>query len=255
MDKITYKLENYEGPLDLLYALIQKNEIDIYDIPISLVADQFIEVLSNYKKADNYSMELISEFVSLAATLLEIKSQMLLPKQSKKQEIEIDPREQLVNRLIAYEKVKIASEFLRQKELGGFETFYKQPESEYKNYVSPKGTTKDYLGNLPIELLYSVFNQVLKRKELKTDKIRSSFNSVSKDFFTISEKINYIRAILKINGKVNFTELLINCGYKSEAVITFLAALELIKEPNIGVRQISLFENIEIYEMRKDTYD
>ncbi|MGL4790511.1 MAG: segregation and condensation protein A, partial [Anaerotignaceae bacterium] len=111
--EVNLQLENFQGPLSLLYHLIEKNKIDIYDIPISQIADQYLEVLEG---AQRQSMEVMSEFVLMAATLLEIKSRMLLPKPKVEEEEGVDPRAELVAKLIEYKKFKNVTEALREKE-------------------------------------------------------------------------------------------------------------------------------------------
>ena len=126
MEQLSFKLENFEGPLDLLLTLIKKNKVSIYDIPISMILDQYLEVMQEMKEMD---LEVSSEFLVLAATLLQIKSKMLLPDPEEENEDGVDPREELVKRLIEYSKVKGAVEFLEPRQNIGASMFYRVPES------------------------------------------------------------------------------------------------------------------------------
>ncbi|MDO5388042.1 MAG: segregation/condensation protein A, partial [Clostridia bacterium] len=185
------KLEKFEGPMDLLYSLIVKNKIDIYDIPIALITEQYLDYINAMGK---YNMENISEFLIMAATLIEIKSRLLLPKEVDENNEEIDPREELVKRLIEYKKFKgIAEEFnIKQKEAGY--VYYKESDRELIKEIRkdvPKEIS-DILKGATGELLFNAFKEVLKRQELRTDKVRSGFNSVSHDEFTLEEKIDYL---------------------------------------------------------------
>ena len=113
MEQVTLKLDNFEGPLSLLYHLIEKNKVDIYDIPIFEITKQYMDVIYG---SDIKDMEFISGFIVMASTLMEIKSKMLLPRQKNDEGEEIDPREELVNRLVEYKKYREAAEKLREKE-------------------------------------------------------------------------------------------------------------------------------------------
>lgn len=239
------KLEKFEGPMDLLYSLIVKNKIDIYDIPIALITEQYLDYINAMGK---YNMENISEFLIMAATLIEIKSRLLLPKEVDENNEEIDPREELVKRLIEYKKFKgIAEEFnIKQKEAGY--VYYKESDRELIKEIRkdvPKEIS-DILKGATGELLFNAFKEVLKRQELRTDKVRSGFNSVSHDEFTLEEKIDYLENVISQKKKVSFFKIFNSNSGKNEIVTTFLAMLQLIKEKKIFIVQEEIFDDITI---------
>lgn len=239
---MTYKLSAYEGPIDLLYRLIQAHKLDIYDIPIASLTDQYLDFL---ERADSKDMDSMSEFVLMAATLIEIKSKLLLPKQID-EEGEADPRQELVDRLLEYKKVKLAAALFMQYEETGDDIFYKAPERDFIKNLKPKESLDDILQDITANRLYAIFQDVLGKKELKVDKVRSSFKAVAKDLYTVEEKTAHIQKLLSIRGFLSFRALIQVCASKSEAVVTFLALLELIKTRQIKVAQEHLFDDIEI---------
>lgn len=242
---IEFKLETFEGPLDLLLHLIEKNKIDIYDIPIGELTDQYIEYISDLK---NRSMDNMSEFMLMAATLIEIKSNMLLPKVKTEEVEEIDPREELVNRLIEYKKFKKVAEIFDEKQKFSEVYLYKVPDNELIHQIrenQPKEIS-DILDGVDLNVLYQAFQDVLKRQDIKKDKIRGGFNSVSRDLFTIEDKIQYITDLLFLRKQFKFTEAFNKNSSKSEVVVTFLAVLELIKIKKITIKQEKNFDDIFI---------
>ncbi len=242
---IKIKLESFEGPMDLLYSLIIKNKIDIYDIPIAEITEQYLEYV-DYMEQSN--MDNISEFVVMAATLIEIKSKMLLPKEVDENDEEIDPRAELVRRLIEYKKFKaLAMEFNSKQKSSGF-SYYKKEDKDIIAKVRkdvPKEIS-DILKGADKDMLFNAFREVLRRQEVKTDKIRSGFNSVKREEFSIDEKIQHIKNLLILKGSVNFFEIFDNDSSKNEIVVTFLAMLELIKTKVIVVEQSEIFDDIKI---------
>ncbi len=243
MDKMTVRLDSFSGPLDLLYHLIEKNEIDIYDIPISTLTDQYIEFIS---REENKDMEGMSEFIVMAATLIEIKSRMLLPK-PRSDEPEEDPREALVQKLIEYKKFKSAAEIFMQKSEEASKVYYREPD-----VIIPELTKKEELSveeclsGLTMDDLYRAFRDVMIRKEKKVDKVRSGFRSVRRDNFTIDEKIVSLKSILRLTPKVKFYEMFSDDTTKEEILVTFLALLELIRRHSAAVEQDDAFGEIVI---------
>lgn len=242
---LTVKLESFEGPMDLLFHLIEKNKIDIYDIPISELTEQYIEYIDEF---DSRDMENISEFLVMAATLIEIKSKMLLPKEVNEDNEEVDPREELVNRLIEYKKFKmLADKFDDRQKNTGF-CYYKPPDNEIIKRVRaevPKEIS-DILDGADLNMLYGAFEEVLRRQEVKIDKIRSKFNSVTRESFTIEEKIEHINNVLRLKGSIGFMAMFKDTTSKAEIVATFLAMLELIKIKKIYIVQNKIFDEIMI---------
>ncbi len=244
MSFIEVKLESFEGPLDLLYKLIEKNEIDIYDIPISKLTDQYLEYINSF----SYDMDSLSEFLVMASTLLEIKSKMLLPKDNNVKQNDEDPREDLVRRLIEYKYFKEISKELKEKAIINADVFYKTPENDIINILTKDNQIdlNEILDGITGEVLLKTFKEVILRKELKTDKVRSGFNSVKKDLFIIEDKIKYIMYIVKKDKNVNFKDMFSINTSKIEKIVTFLALLELIKMKQIRAVQNDLFEDINL---------
>lgn len=243
---LNIKLESFEGPMDLLFHLIVKNKIDIYDIPIAELTDQYLE----YVDAMNSSnMESMSEFLVMAATLIEIKSRILLPKPEPEEDEEgVDPREALVNRLLEYKRFKeMADTFDQRQKTAGF-NYYKTADKDIISQIRrdvPK-SIEDILNGADLQMLFNAFEEVLRRQEVKTDKIRSKFNSVTREVFTIEDKINHIDNLLKLHRTISFKGIFRKQSSKNEIVVTFLAMLELIKMKQIKIQQDNIFDEIII---------
>lgn len=243
---VNIKLESFEGPMDLLYSLIIKNKIDIYDIPIVELTDQYLEYVDYMERAN---MESISEFIVMAATLIEIKSKMLLPKEVNENNEEIDPREELVNRLVEYKKFKtLAKTFDVKQKIAGYNYFKggdKAVISRVRKDV-PKEIT-DILNGADMEMLFKAFEEVLRRQEVKVDKVRSKFKSVQREEFTIESKIAHINNLLRLKNKLSFFDMFDYEASKGEVVATFLAILELIRNSGLKIKQIRQFGDIVMY--------
>lgn len=246
---IEVRLEFFEGPFDLLFHLIEKNEIDIYDIPISSLTEQYME---HIKLLKNIDMDSMSQFMLMAATLIEIKSKMLIPIHNKDEE-SVDPREELVNRLIEYKRFKEITSSLKEFETVGEKFVYREPEKEIINLFSKERLPEvsQLLEEVTLDNLFSIFENVLKRKELKVDKIRSGFSSIKRDLYTLEDKIDYIKNLLVISGKVAFKSMFKKDSDKLEKVVTFLAMLELIKAKYIEVVQDDTFDEIYVYKRER----
>jgi len=241
---ITIKLSAFEGPFDLLYHLIEKNKIDIYDIPISELTDQYLEYIKNLPQED---MDSLSRFLYMAATLLEIKSKMLLPgRWLEDEEDSLDPREALVARLIEYKRFKKVSGVLEEKAMDGEKYFYKIPEKDILPILEQMKSEENLLEGISLDRLFQVFQDVLRRKELKIDRIRHGFDTVRKDNYTIEEKLDHLCNLLKKKRRISFTRVLMEAECRAEQVVTFLALLELIKEKKIRIKQGDLFDDILI---------
>ena len=237
MSILQIKLEEFEGPLDLLLKLIDKNKIDIYDIPISKLTDDYLYYI---KHSNTIDMEEMSHFIVMATTLLEIKSKLLLPKEKDEQtDEEIDPREELV---------KMIAEKLYNTEVFADKVIFKNADKNIIDSIKIKiePTVDEMLEGITLKDLYNVFEEVLKRKELRTDKIRSSFKSVTKALYNINDKINYIKDLIILNSKISFNKIFEESSSKEEVVVTFLAVLELIKTKDIKVIQQDIFDEIII---------
>lgn len=243
MKEINVKLEVFEGPMELLYHLIEKNEIDIYDIPIAELANQYIDYIQRFP----YDMDSMSSFLVMASSLLEIKSKLLLPSLKTEEDEETDPREELVKKLLEYKRFKEISEILKSRFLSEGNLIFKETDEEIKNIIGLKSiNTEEILDGVSMDTLYRIFEDVLSRKELKVDKIRSSFGSIKRDSYTIEEKIQTIQNMLYKKKKFEFREIFKNDTEKMEVVVTFLALLELIKQKEVKVNQDKTFDKIFI---------
>ena len=244
-EAVTLKLENFEGPIGLLYHLIEKNKIDIYDIPIAEITRQYMEVINDAQKRN---MEVMSEFLIMAASLLEIKSRMLLPKPKNEEEEEgEDPREELIRKLIEYKKFKEAAEAFKEREESASYTVFKKPDISLEMFKEKeKQEIDEILKGVTFNDLMKAYQDVMSRKELKVDRVRSSFKAVVHDNFTISDKITYIKEMLIISPVVKFWEIFREDTTRAEIVVTFLAMLELIKTKAVDISQSENFGEIII---------
>ncbi|MFA4888286.1 MAG: segregation/condensation protein A [Candidatus Omnitrophota bacterium] len=228
------KLEIFEGPLDLLLYLVKKDHLNIYDIPIAKVTEQYLEYINLMKLLDP---NIAGEFMVMAATLMQIKSKMLLPAEVCIAEEEPeDPRAELVRRLLEYEKFKEIAEGLRQRETSQQEVF-KRPKVEIQN-DSPgeKGT---YFEASIFDLI-NAFSAALK------DIPKELFYEVIKDEFTIEEKTHEILHRLLVSPSLSVSELFTKAKNKLEIIVIFLAILELIRIKEIVACQNELFRDIQI---------
>ncbi|HHY78617.1 MAG TPA: segregation/condensation protein A [Clostridiales bacterium] len=232
---INIKLEVFEGPFELLFHLIEKNKIDIYDIPIAEITEQYINYIKMMQSLD---IDLASEFLVMAATLLEIKSKMLLPKIPKEAEKEEDPREELVKKLLEYKAYKDVTEILKQKLIENERSLCK--DSSLADEIIDSFALPD---RLSIEILVDKFKELMIRKQSQKD---IEHSKIYKDEITVKDKIVEVLKILSIEKMVYFDNLIMNCINKLEAILTFLAILELIKQRKIYVEQASNFDKIII---------
>ena len=241
---ISVKLQAFEGPLDLLLHLIEKNKVDIYYIPISLITEQYLEYIDALKDED---MDIASEFLVMAATLLDIKCRMLLPKEENEDGQEEDPRQELVEKLIEYKLYKYMSYELKDRQIDANRNLYKEPSipDEIKNYVPP--IDYDELAkDMDLSRLNNIFKAVMKRREDKIDPIRSKFGNIEKEDVYIEAKQTYVRLFVATHKEFSFRELLERQNSKSEIVVTFLLILEMIKIGEIEVSQESNDDDIII---------
>jgi len=237
---MTYKLKlsNFEGPLDLLLHLIKLNEVDIYDIPISTVTDQYIEYLEMMKELD---LEIASEFLVMAATLMEIKSRMLLPTQPSEEEEEEDPRFELIEQILEYKKYKEFAGHLDDRA----ETENQFYQRNFKEEVDIE--TGEPLIEVTLFELLQAFKHVL---EYATEE---SFREITLEEVSIEEKMNEIRARLKDKTNLLLDEVFEGAVKTKVALIsTFLALLELIRLKEVVARQTKLFGEIRIFLLQKE---
>ncbi|WP_026475910.1 segregation and condensation protein A [Alkaliphilus transvaalensis] len=236
------KLQAFEGPFDLLFHLIEKNEIDIYDIPINQVTDQYISYIRQMESLD---LEITSEFLVMAATLLEIKSKMLLPVEvvdHVQLEIEeLDPRHELVRKLLEYKKYKVVAEVFKEKEDLSKKLYFKPREE----IIFEQEEDAHILENLEMADLLNALEKVLTSKNVKI-KEKNTFHQMQRDSFTIEEKIIEIQKILSQKHTIKFKSLFETLSNRNEMITTFLALLELIKMKEVAVKQDLCFSDIEI---------
>lgn len=244
MVELEVKLEAFEGPLDLLLHLIEKNKVDIYDIPIVEITEQYLDYVSKMPKDD---LDLASEFLVMAATLIDIKSRMLLPKEVDENGEEIDPRAELVEKLIEYKMYKYAAGELRDMQVYAGKSMYKEPTvpDEVKKYEPPVDLDS-LLSDVDLTKLNEVFQMVLKRQMDKIDPVRSKFGKIEMEEVSLPDKMNYVSETLKKEKRCSFRQLLEKENSKIEIIVSFLAVLELIKIGAIEVHQENTFDEIYI---------
>lgn len=176
---MTFKLQVFEGPLDLLLYLIEKNKVNIYDIPIVEITAQYMEYVNQMKK-DN--LDTLSEFLVMAATLLDIKSKMLLPKKEEEEQEQEDPRAELVQQLLEYKMYKCMANELKDRQLDAGKVWYKKKDipDEVLAYEEPVNL-EELVGDIRLSDLNRIFQSIMKRQEEKIDKVRSKFGKIEKE--------------------------------------------------------------------------
>lgn len=246
MSELEFKLEKFEGPLDLLLHLIDKNKVDIYDIPISLITEQYMEYLEALKE-DDYDMDTMSEFLVMASTLLDIKCRMLLPKEKNEEGEEIDPRTELVQRLLEYKIYKYASLELRDMSMDASRALYKQ--SSMPDEILHMETPIDYdtlIGDTTLKKLNSIFDELMKRQEDKIDPVRSKFGTIEKEEIDTEAKVQHIREFARSHKRFSFRDLLTQANSKAEIIVSFLCILEMMKNGEITAEQSDIDSDIDI---------
>lgn len=241
---IPIKLEVFEGPLDLLLHLIDKNKVNIYDIPIVLITQQYMEYVNGMEKKD---LNVVSEFLVMAATLLDIKSRMLLPKEVNEDGEEQDPRAELVEKLLEYKMYKYMSYELKDMYIDADKSMYKMPTipKEIMAYKQPVNL-EELVGDMNLAKLQAIFDDIMKRQENRVDPIRSRFGRIEKEEVSLEEKMVYVRNYIMEHEHFSFKELLGMASSKVQVIVTFLAVLELIKMGNITVEQENREDDIAI---------
>lgn len=247
--KLELKLDHYEGPLDLLLHLIEKNKVTITDIPIVEITDQYIAYMN---AVSGSQMEMMSEFIEMAATLLAIKAKMLLPKPKLEAEEEVDPRQELMEQLLEYKKYKIISERLRAYSETAAKNIFKAPSipQAVLDYVEPVDP-EEILAKLDFDKLYQVFQMVMKKRRDKIDPIRSKFSEIPREVISLEDQMEAILS-LSHQGQISFLKLLSDQTSRPAMVVAFLAILELMKAGRIRVAQSNLFEDITITFTQKE---
>lgn len=241
---ISVKLEVFEGPLDLLLHLIEKNKVDIYDIPIVEITEQYLDYI---KKMETEDMNVMSEFLVMAATLLDIKCRMLLPKEVNEDGEEEDPRAELVQKLLEYKMCKYMSLELRDRQVDAARNLYREQllPDEVAAYRPPVNYDQ-LLGDMTLNRLHEIFKSVVRKQEDKIDPIRSQYGKIEKEEIDMDIKTLYVEAYAREHKCFSFRKLLEKQKSKAEIIVTFLIILELMKTGKIYIAQEKIFDDIMI---------
>lgn len=234
-DKYVVTIDNFDGPLDLLLHLIKEQDIDIYDIKIEDITKQYLDYIRHMKELN---LEIASEYLVMASELIEMKSKMLLPKKREKEDddYEEDPRELLIERLLAYKRYKEVTSEFKDLELTRKMVFTREPDN-LNRYVKEDENSEE----LGVADLIDAFNNLLKRKELD----RPIATKITKKELSVAEKVNKIKNILRNKKRINFEDIF-EVSTKEEVIISFLSVLEMVKKDEILLTQDGNFKNIVI---------
>ncbi len=218
MEALQFTLEAFEGPLELLLHLLKKNKVSIYDIPIEKITAQYMEYL---EKMQSFDMELSSEFLIMASELLQIKSRMLLPRHEEEEE---DPRQNLADRLVAYQRMKQAAGFLKEHEGEGRFLFFKKPDviaeapPDYSNQA------------FDVEQLIAALSDVLIKTQRKEPPSKSAFAGIGgREQVSSAHCVSYIKTRLKGGERVAFKQVFSGLDSRPKIVVSFLIILEMIR--------------------------
>ncbi|MGX8795491.1 segregation and condensation protein A [Fusibacter sp. JL298sf-3] len=242
--KIEIKIEAFEGPLDLLLNLIAREEVAISEIPIMKITDQYLEIMSEMQELD---LELTTEFLVMAATLLEIKSKMLLPDSGDEEAFDFDgqdPRAELIQRLVTYKAFKEASLALQKSE-GHLDEVVMKGQEELSPYTKSL-SNEELNASLEEDLLVAAVKRLIQKINRFDENRKAFFNRIRRDKFTVEEKIDFLNEQLASKAQFTFSELFGDAKTKEEVVVTFLALLELLKLKVICIDQPRLFDELTI---------
>lgn len=241
---LNVKLQVFEGPLDLLLHLIDKNKVNIYDIPIVEITNQYMEYIAEMKRRD---LNVLSEFLVMAATLIDIKSKMLLPSDPDSEEEEEDPRAELVQQLLEYKMYKCMAYELKDRQMDAQRTMFKEPTipEEVLAYQEPVDI-EELVSDITLAKLNDIFQSIMKKQTEKIDPVRSKFGKIEKEEVSLEDKMDYLLEYATSHKHFSFRSLLeAQCG-KVEIIVTFLAILELMKMGKIFISQERIFDDIKI---------
>ena len=242
--EMNVKLQVFEGPLDLLLFLIEKNKVNIYDIPIVDITAQYMEYIAEMKRRD---LNVLSEFLVMAATLVDIKSRMLLPSNPDAEEEEEDPRTELVQQLLEYKMYKCMAYELKDRQMDAERVMYKEPTipEEVALFEEPVDL-EELVSDVTLARLNEIFQSIMRKQVDKVDPIRSKFGKIEKEEVSLEDKMDYLKNFAKSNRHFSFRSLLESQASKVQVIVTFLAILELMKTGEIVISQENLFDDIEI---------
>ena len=236
---ISVKLDAFDGPLDLLLHLIEKNKIDIFDIPIVQITEQYLEIIAQMDRKD---MDVMSDFLVMAATLLKIKSKMLLPVEVTEEGEPEDPRAELVERLLEYE--------LKDKQMDAARLLFKESTipAEIAD-IKEEVNVEELLSDVTLAKLQTIFHSVMKKQVDKIDPIRSKFGKIEKESVTLADRMLFIEEYAMLHQKFSFRQMLESQPSKTMIIVSFLGILELMKVGKLKIVQENIFDDIYI------TYD
>lgn len=241
---IPVKLEAFEGPLDLLLHLIEKNKVDIYDIPIVEITQQYLDYI---KQMESQDMNVMSEFLVMAATLVDIKCRMLLPKEVNEEGEEEDPRAELVQKLLEYKMYKYMSLELKDRQVDAARNLFREQNlpKEVASYRPPINY-EELIGDTTLVKLQEIFRTIVKKQEDKIDPIRSKYGNIEKEEIDMEAKALFVEAYVREHKKISFRKLLEKEKSKMEIIVTFLIILEMMKTGKIIISQENIFDDILI---------
>ena len=237
------KLQVFEGPLELLLHLLEKNKVNIYDIPIVEITSQYMAYINEMRRQD---LNVVSEFLVMAATLLDIKSRMLLPKEEKEEEEE-DPRAELVQKLLEYKMYKFMSYELKDRQVDAQKVMYKSatiPE-EVRQYEEPVDL-EELMSDITLKKLNTIFKSSMRKREDKIDPIRFKFGKIEREEVSLEERMGYLEQYAMAHHRFTFRGILEAQSTKMEIIVTFLSILELMKTGKILISQEHIFDDIYI---------
>lgn len=236
------KLESFEGPLDLLLHLIEKNKVNIYDIPISEITNQYLEYIRQMQRQD---LNVMSEFLVMAATLLDIKSKLLLPVEEVDEGEPEDPRTELVEQLLQYKMYKFIAYELKDRQIDAQRSFYKDPSfpKEVLAYEEPVDM-ESLCSEINLKKLNDIFQGIMKKQIDKIDPVRAKFGKIEKEEISMEDAIFQLEEFAKSHKEFSFRNHLMKQNSKMAVIVSFLAILELMKVGKICISQEDLFEDI-----------
>ena len=230
--------------MDLLLYLLDKNKVNIYDIPIVEITAQYMEYIAEMKRQD---LDVLSEFLVMAATLIDIKSKMLLPRDPDDEEEGIDPRAELVQQLLEYKMYKCMAYELKDRQVDAQRVMFKKPTipEEVLEYQEPLNV-EELVSDITLAKLNEIFKSIMRKQQDKIDPLRSKFGKIEKEEVSLEEKTEYLENYATTHKHFSFRSLLEAQSSKVEVIVTFLAILELMKTGKILISQEHIFDDIQI---------
>ncbi len=246
---LNIKLETFEGPLDLLLHLIEKNKMDIHEISISLITNQYMEYLGAMQEA---GMDVMSEFLVMAATLLDIKCRSLLPREKVEDEDREDELSELVKQLLEHKIYQFMASDLKVMQSEAMRSLFK--EETLPEDIKDARPPVDYnvlFGGATLASLKRIYNEIMRRQEDKVDPIRSKFGKIEKEEISIEEREKEILAFAKQRDSFIFQELIKDSKNRLEIIVTFLCVLEIAKNGGFIIEEGEKGQIGEIRVLRK----